>query len=145
MTFEWKLADFCVTHQVNQSVLANLLYQEKWSKTKPNALLAQINSQAHSFDTFARRRDWLRFYRMYRSYLNASAMELTGCKSDEEAVAAILQAKLQRQLKGQKFNIEVINLEVAELEPITIMPAEIVNQIVGTGYKLNGGNNDATN
>lgn len=122
---DWRLLDFCRTHRVNQTALAEELVLCGWAgKRTAKGLTRDINNHCHSVDTFLRRRDTLRWWFMYRRYLNASPMELMGVKTDDEAVAGIIQA--QAQIANPDVIIEKVI--VAPIEPIESVGPEILDR-----------------
>jgi len=121
---EWKLLDFCRTHKVNQTALAEELVLCGWAgKRTAKGLTRDINNHCHSVEAFLRRRDTLRWWKMYRSYLNASPMELMGVQTDTQAVAQIIQAQAQIANPG----VIIEKVVVAPIYPIKSVGPETLD------------------
>lgn len=129
---EWKLDSIFRRNKINQTALSEVLVEKGWTMNKVRGVTKQINEHCHDFLSFVRRQDMLEWYMMYRSYLNVSSMELTGCKTDQEAVEALLKAKLQRHLNEQGFNVTIKDLTIEEAIPeIQSVDAEVLNRYIG--------------
>jgi hypothetical protein len=128
---DWKLDSIFKGDRINQTTLAEVLVQEQWTTNRVKGVIKTINEHCHDFQAFVRRRDVLRWYYMYRSYLNVSPMELTGLKTDQEAVTELMKAKLQRYLDEQGVDIKIKDLVIDDVPKVESVAAHILDQYVG--------------
>jgi len=134
---EWKLNGIFKRDRINQTALAEILVQIGWTTNTVKGVIKTINAQCHNVGTLLQRRDILRWYYMYRSYLNVSPMELTGCSSDQEAVTELIKEKLQRYLDDQGCGIKIQELVIDDVPEVKSVSAEILEEYVGKPMRKN--------
>lgn len=128
---DWKLNQVFSRDRINQTALAEVLVREGWTTNTVKGLTKNINEQCHNLMTLLRRRDVLRWWYMYRAYLNASPMELTGHKTDQEAVTELIKAKLQRYLDEQGVDVQIKELVINDVPEVESVSADILEEYIG--------------
>jgi hypothetical protein len=124
---EWKLAAI-LKEKINQSGLVDYLIKSGWSDYTASALLVKLQYTKSPKKFFAMK-DSLKWYRMFRTHLDTTPMELIGVKTDEDAIAQIILAKL-----GNPDFIESIEVKLKE-DAFKPVEPEVLAEYIGVARR----------
>lgn len=125
---EWKLQQV-YADKINVLAFSEELLKSNWHKRvkTPESMAKKVYELQHE-GNFLRLRNPIDWYFMFRSWLDVTPFELTGAKTDEEAVMWILSQKN----KGSGVSITGITLDK---DMLTVVPDEVKEKYIGVIYR----------
>lgn len=125
---EWKLREV-FNEKINVLAFSEELLKSRWHKKVKTAesMSKKVYELQHEHN-FLRVRDPIGWYFMFRSWLDATPFELTGAKTDEEAVMWIMNAK------NKDMGVTITEITIDKDMMITV-PDEVKEKYIGVIYR----------
>jgi hypothetical protein len=125
---QWKLQQV-YNKKVNVLAFSEALLESGWYERvkAPESMAKKVYELQHE-DNFLRLRNPIDWYFMFRSWLDVTPFELTGAKTDEEAVMWILN------VKNKNIGVTIIDIVITK-DMLTVVPDEVKEKYIGVIYR----------
>jgi len=125
---QWKLQQV-YNDKVNVLAFSEALLESGWHKRvkTPESMAKKVYELQHE-DNFLRLRNPIDWYFMFRSWLDVTPFELTGAKTDEEAIMWILN------VKNKDFGVTITDIVITK-DMLTVISDEVKAKYIGVIYR----------
>jgi hypothetical protein len=125
---EWKLQQV-YNDKVNVLAFSEELLKSRWHKKVKTAesMSKKVYELQHEHN-FLRLRNPIDWYFMFRSWLDVTPFELTGAKTDEEAVMWIMNAK------NKESGVTITGITI-DKDMLIVVPDEVKEKYIGVIYR----------